>query len=107
VKVVKLENVQEKKRGYLKEETMNLKQTARTKISKTYIGINEFKKGYRRRPNLAEDENIDLLANTHNILDRGKNFFCQLLNGHGVNDVMQKEMHIAKPLLTEPIYFKV
>jgi hypothetical protein len=38
---------------------------------------------------LNKDENGDLLADSHNILNRGKNYFYQLLNVHGVNDVMQ------------------
>jgi hypothetical protein len=32
---------------------------------------------------------------------------CQLLNSHGVNDIMQTEMHMAEPLVTEPRSFEV
>jgi hypothetical protein len=64
---------------------MSLKQTARIKIiSDVYRGIDEFKKGYQPRTNIVEDENGDLLADS-----RRKNYPCQLLNVHGVNDVRQ------------------
>lgn len=48
-----------------------------------------------------KDENSDLLANCHEILDRWKNYFAQLLNVHRVNDVRQMEVHTAEPLLPE------
>jgi hypothetical protein len=35
-------------------------------------------------------------------LNRWKNYFCQLLNVHGVNDVRQTEIHTAEPLVPEP-----
>jgi hypothetical protein len=34
-----------------------------------YRGINEFKKGYQHRSNFVKDENGDLLADSHNILN--------------------------------------
>lgn len=43
-------------------------------------------------------------TNFHNIPNRGKNFFCQLLNIHGINDVRWREIHAAEPLVSEPIY---
>jgi hypothetical protein len=39
------------------------------------------------RSNLVKDENGDLLADSHNILNRWKNYFSQLLNVHRVSDV--------------------
>jgi hypothetical protein len=33
---------------------------------------------------------------------RWKNYFCQLLNVHGVIDVRQTEIHTAEPLVPEP-----
>jgi hypothetical protein len=53
--------------------------------------INDFKKGYQPRSNLVKDENGDLLADSHNILIRWKNYFSQLLNVHRVSDVRQIE----------------
>jgi hypothetical protein len=45
----------------------------------------------RRLPtkNLVEDENRNLLADSHVILSIWK-YFCQQLNVHGTNDVMQR-----------------
>jgi hypothetical protein len=44
-------------------------------------------------------ETDDLLADFHNILNRWKNYFSQLLNVHNVSDVRQIEVHTAKPLV--------
>jgi hypothetical protein len=51
-------------------------------------GINEFKKGYQPRSTIVKDEKGDLLADSHNILNRWKNYFFQLLNVHRVSDVI-------------------
>jgi hypothetical protein len=45
--------------------------------------------------------NGDLLAYSDNILNRWKNYFCQLLNVHGVSDVRLTEIHTAEPLVPE------
>jgi hypothetical protein len=45
----------------------------------------------------VKDENGDLLADCHNILNRWKNYFSQLLNVHIVSDVRQIEVHTAEP----------
>jgi hypothetical protein len=45
---------------------------------------------------MVKEENGDLLANSHSILNRRKNYFCQLLNVHGVNDggnTLRSEIH--------------
>jgi hypothetical protein len=55
----------------------------------------------------SKDENGGVLEDTHNILKRQRNYFCQLLNVHGVNDVRKTEMHTAEPLVPEPSSFKV
>jgi hypothetical protein len=44
-------------------------------IRDLYRGINEFKRGNQPRNNLVKDENGDLLADSHNILNRWKNYF--------------------------------
>jgi hypothetical protein len=36
-----------------------------------------------------------------------KNYFCQLLNVHGVKDVSQTEVHTTEPLVPEPSSSKV
>jgi hypothetical protein len=50
----------------------------------------------------VKDENGDLLADSHNILNRWKNYFSQLLNVHNVSDVRQIEVHTAEPLVPDP-----
>jgi hypothetical protein len=35
-----------------------------------YRGINEFKKGYQPRSNFVKDENGDLLADSHSMVNR-------------------------------------
>jgi hypothetical protein len=50
----------------------------------------------------VKDENGDLLADSHSILNRWKNY-SQLLNVHNVTDVRQKEIHMVKPLKPDPI----
>jgi hypothetical protein len=60
-----------------------------------YRGINEFKRGYQPRSNLVKDENGDLITDSHNILNRWKNYFSWVLNVHSVSDVRQIEVHTA------------
>jgi hypothetical protein len=45
----------------------------------------------------VRNENGDLLADSHNILNRWKNYFSPLLNVHNVSDVRQIEVHMAEP----------
>jgi hypothetical protein len=53
------------------------------------------------------DENGDLFADSHNILNRRKNYFSQLLNVHNVSDVRKIEVHTAKPLVPGPCRLEV
>jgi hypothetical protein len=69
--------------------------------------INEFKRGYQPRNNLVKDENGDLLADSHNIFNRWKNYFSQVLNVHNVSDVRQIEVHTAEPLVPGPSRLEV
>jgi hypothetical protein len=71
-------------------------------IRDLYRGINGFKRGYQRRNNLVKDENGDLLADSHNILNRWRNYFAELLNVHNGSDVRQIDVHIAEPLVPGP-----
>jgi hypothetical protein len=50
----------------------------------------------------VKDENGDLLADSHNILNTWKNYFSQLLNVHDVSDVRQTEVHTAEPSVPGP-----
>jgi hypothetical protein len=47
---------------------------------------------------LVKDERGDL----HKISNTWKNYFCQLLNVHGVDGVRQTEIHTAEPFMPEP-----
>jgi hypothetical protein len=51
---------------------------------------------------LVKDVKGDLLADHHRILNRWKNYFCQLLNVNGAVGVRQTEMHTAEPFVPEP-----
>jgi hypothetical protein len=55
----------------------------------------------------VKDGNGDLLADSHNILNRCKNYTFQLLNIHSFIDVRQTEIHTAEPLLSDPSPFEV
>jgi hypothetical protein len=80
-----------KKKEYLKDKINELATDSKN-IRDLYRGINEFKRGYQPRNNLVKDENGDLLADSHNVLIRQKNYFSQLLNVHNVSDVRQIEV---------------
>jgi hypothetical protein len=43
----------------------------------------------------VKDEKGDLVADSHGILARWRNYSFQLLNVHVVNDVRQREIHKA------------
>jgi hypothetical protein len=58
-------------REYLKDKINELATNSKNKnIRDLYRGKNEFKMGYQPRNNLVKDENGDLLADSHNILNR-------------------------------------
>jgi hypothetical protein len=50
----------------------------------------------------VKDENGDLLADSHIILNRWKNYFSQLLNVHRASDCRQIEIHTAGSLVPDP-----
>jgi hypothetical protein len=75
-----------KKRDYLKDQINELATNSKYKnIRDLNRGINDFNRGYQPRSNLVKDE--ELLADPHNVLNRWKNYFSQLLNVHRVSDV--------------------
>jgi len=45
-------------------------------IRNVYMGINEFRKGYKHKINLIKDENGGLLADCHSILNGWSTNFC-------------------------------
>ena len=48
-----------------------------------------------------------MVADSYRILARKRNYFSQLLNLHGVNDVRQTEIHTIAPLVPEKSAFEV
>ena len=57
--------------------------------------MNKFKKGYQSRTKTAEDKKGDLLADSHSTWHRQKNYFYQLQNVHGGNDVGHTGIHLS------------
>jgi hypothetical protein len=49
----------------------------------------------------------DLLADSHNVLNRWKNYFTQSLNVYRVSDIRQIEIHRAEPLIPDLSPFDV
>ncbi|PNF43921.1 hypothetical protein B7P43_G02818 [Cryptotermes secundus] len=97
-----------KKREYLKDKIDELAMNSKNKnIRDLNRGINDFKRVSQPSSNLVKDENGDLLADSHNILNRWKNYFSQLLNVHRVSDVRQTEIHTAELLIPDPSPFVV
>jgi hypothetical protein len=92
-----------KKREYLKDKINDLATSSKNEnIRDLYRGINEFKRGFQPKNNLVKDENGDLLADSHNILNRWKKYFSHLLNVRNISDVRQIEVHTAEPLVPGP-----
>jgi hypothetical protein len=97
-----------KKREYQKDKINEVAENSKNKnFRNLYRGINEFKRGYRPRNNLVNDENGDLPADSHNILNTWKNYCSQLFNVHNVSNVRQIEVHTAEPLVSGPSHFEV
>jgi len=75
-------------------------------IRDVYTGINDFKKGYQPRTIIVKDEKEDLVADSHSIMTRWRNYFSQQLNVHGAKDVRYEEIRTAEPLVPEPSAFE-
>jgi hypothetical protein len=76
------------RKEYMKGKINELKTNNKNKnIRDLYRGINEFKKGHQPRINIIKYENGNLLADSHSVLNRSKNFFNQVLNVHEVHNV--------------------
>jgi hypothetical protein len=91
-----------KKEAYLKAKIEELETNSMiNNIRDLYRGINDFKKGYQPRTVIVKDERGDLVADSHSITARWRNYFSQILNVHGVSDVRQAEIHTADPLVPE------
>ena len=92
-----------KKKAYLRAKIEELEPNNKIQnIRDLYRGISDFKKGYQPRCNIVKDEKGDLVADSHGIMARWRNYFSKLCNVHGVKDVGQAEIHTAEPLVPEP-----
>jgi hypothetical protein len=70
----KCRHFRNKKREYLKDKINELATNSKNKnIRDLYKGINGFKRSYQPRNNVVKDENGDLLADSHSILNRWRN----------------------------------
>ena len=97
-----------KKKAYLRAKIEELETNSKIKnIRDLYRGIIDFKKGCQSRCNIVKDEKGDLVADSHSIMARWRNYFSHLFNVHGVKDVGQVEIPTADPLVPEPSAFEV
>ena len=62
---------------------------------------------YQTRTNTVENEKGGLVSDPYSIGSMWMNYFSQLLNVHGVNDIRHTEIHTAEPLVPEPSVFEV
>ena len=96
-----------KKKAYLRAKIEELETNSKIKnIRDLYRRINDFKKGYKPRCNIVEDEKVDLVADSRGIVARWRNYFSQLFNVHGVKGVGHVEIPTADPLVSEPSSFE-
>jgi hypothetical protein len=72
------------KKVYLKDKINELEINSANKNSRDLHRAISERKNYHPRTNLVKDKRGDVLADFHKILNRWKNYFCQLLNVHGV-----------------------
>jgi len=78
----------DKKKAYLRAKIEELETNSKIQNSRDlYRGISYCKKGYQPRCNIVKDEKGDLVADSHSIVARWRNYFSQLFNLHGVKDV--------------------
>jgi len=74
-----------KRKAYLRAKIEELETNNKIQnIRDSYRDINGFKKGYQPICNTLKDEKGDLVADSHNIVARWRNYFSQLFNVHGV-----------------------
>jgi len=62
-----------------------------------YRATNNFKKGYQPTSNIVKNKKCALVTDSHSILARWRNYFCQFFIVHEVNEVRQTEIYTAEP----------
>jgi len=82
-----------KKKAYLTAKIEELETNSEIQnIRDLFRRINDFKKGYQPRCNIVRDEKGDLVADSHSIVARWRNYFSQLFNVYGVKVVGRAEI---------------
>jgi len=77
-----------KMKAYLRAKIEELETNSKIQnIRDLYMGISDFKNGYQPRCNTVKDKKGDLVADSHSIVARWRNYFSQLFYVHGVKDV--------------------
>ena len=76
-------------------------------VRNLYRGINDLKSGYHPRTTIVKDEERYLVADSHSIMARWRNYFSQLLNVHEVKNVRQAEIHTVEPLVPGQVPLKL
>ena len=72
-----------------------------------YRVINDLKKAYQPRNNIVKADKGDLVADSYTILARWRNYFSQILNVRGINDVRQTAVHMAEPLVSKQVLLRL
>ena len=82
-----------KKKAHLRAKIEELETNSKNNsIRDLYRGINDMKKGYQPKTKIVKDEKGELVAESHSIMARWRNYFSQILNVHGVSNVRQAEI---------------
>jgi hypothetical protein len=63
--------------------------------------ISHFKWDYQPIPSIVKGEKDDLVTDNHSVLAMCRNYFSQLLNVLGVNEIRQTEIRTVEPLMPE------
>jgi hypothetical protein len=68
-----------KKTEYLKAKINELETNSKNNnIREFYRGLSDFKNGYQPRTNIVKDEKSDVVAESHSILARRRNYFSAI-----------------------------
>jgi len=87
----------DKNKAYLRARIEELETNSKNKnIWDFYRGIKDFKKGYQPRCTIVKDEKGDLVADSHSIVDRWRNYFSQLFKVHCGKGAGQAEIQYSR-----------
>jgi hypothetical protein len=92
-----------KKREYLRAKLKEIETNSKNKIIR---GSSDFKKGYQPRSSTVTDDKGDLVADSHSILGRWKNYFNYSMC-MGIMMLGRLKNYTAEPLVPEPSAFEV